>query len=196
MTTRLEILNAMLGVNGEAPVTSVTSNDPSAIQANNALTRIDRKVQSRGWYFNKEDILLSPNLAGQIVLPQNTLAADPVDPRSTYVKRGTVLYDRKLNTTVIDQDVNCTLILQLDIEELPETAAAYIMDKAVKEYYTDDDGDEQKIRHLERREAESYAFLQREQLANEDVNIRQSQLGLKLLKNTRGASSTYVDRGA
>lgn len=195
MTTRLEIINAMLGVNGESPVSDADSNDPAAIQASNALTRIDRKVQSRGWYFNKEDILLSPNLAGEVVLPQNTLTADPVDSNSQYVKRGTKLYDRVNNTRVIGKTVNCTVILQLDIDELPETAAAYIMDKAVKEYYEDDDGDEAKARRLETRESESYAFLQREQLANEDVNIRRSPLGLKLLKETRG-QVTYVDTGA
>jgi hypothetical protein len=194
MTTRLEILNAMLAVNGESPVSTADSNDPAAIQAGNKLKVIDKKIQSRGWYFNKEDILLSPDLAGKVVLPQNTLAADPVDPGSPYIKRGTGLYDRKNNTTNIGRDVLCTVVLQLKIDELPEVAAAYIMDKAVKEYYTDDDGDAQKANDLKEREGESYAYLHREQLANEDVNIRRSQLGSKLLRNTR--SSNYIDPGA
>lgn len=196
MTTRLDIINAMLGVNGESPVSSADSNDPAAIQASNALTRVDKKVQARGWYFNKEDITLSPNLTGEVILPQNTLSADPVDTRSQYVKRGTRLYDRENNTYNIDADVECTLVLQLEIDELPEAAAAYIMDKAVKEYYEDDDGDDSKAKKLQNRESESFAYLQREQLANEDVNIRRSQLGLRLLKETRGATTTYVDRGA
>ena len=196
MTTRLDIINAMLGVNGETPVDSVGSNNPAAIQANNALNRIDKKVQARGWWFNKEDIVLSPSEStGAITLPSNTLSADPVDTKSQYVQRGTTLYDKKNNTSVISTTVNTTLVLQLAIEELPEVAASYIMDKAVKEYYIDDDGDEQKINRLDRRESESFAYLQREHLANVDTNIRRSPLGAQLLKETHG-NTTYIDTGA
>ena len=196
MTTKLEIMNAMLAVNGEAAVSSATSTDPSAIQASNALDRIDKKVQSRGWWFNKENILLSPSVStGEVILPANTLSADPVDSNSAYVKRGSTLYDTTNNTTQIEEAVNTTLVLQLPIEDLPETAAAYIMDKAVKEYYEDDDGDEQKAKRLEKREAESFAYLQREQLANADVNIRCSTLGLQLLKETH-SNRPRIDTGA
>lgn len=194
MTNRLDIVNAMLAVNGEAPVDS-TSTDPAAIQADNALERINKKVQSRGWWFNKEDMKLSPNLAGEVILPQNTLSADPVDSRSAYVKRGTKLYDRKYNTANIGKDVLCTIVLQIDIEELPELAAMYIMDKAVKEYYEDDDGDESKARRLERRETESYAYLQRAELANQDTNIRNSTLGVRLLQESWHSGRIYIDRG-
>lgn len=195
MTERLDIMNSMLAVNGEAPVSSPDSNDPSAIQANNLLKRVDRRVQSRGWYFNKEDITLSPNLAGEVIVPQNALSVDPVNTTSQYVKRGTKLYDRKNNTFVISESVKCTVILLLEIDELPETAAAFIEAKAVREHYRNEDGDAQKVRDLRTDEAEAYAFLNREHLANEDVNIRRSRLGLKLLKETRG-STTHIDTGA
>lgn len=195
MTTRLDIINAMLASNGEAPVSSHDSIDPSAIQASNALNRVDRKVQARGWYFNRETIELSPNLIGEVVLPQNTLSADPVDTSSQYIKRGSSLYDRYNNTRNIGETVKCILVLQLDIEDLPELAASYIEAKAVKEYYEDDDGDESKARRLDNRESEAYAFLQRENLAAEDVNIRNTQLGSRLLRETR-RGITYIDRGA
>ncbi len=196
MTTRLDIINAMLAVNGESPVSDPGSTDPAAIQASNSLSRIDRKVQSRGWWFNREDILLSASAStGEVVLPSNTLSADPVDPRSPYIQRGTRLYDTKNNTYDIDAAINTCLVLQLDIDELPELAAAYINDKAVKEYYVDDDGDEQKARRLAERESESFAYLQRAQLANADVNIRRSRLGSRLLRETH-STTTYIDTGA
>ena len=186
----------MLAVNGEAPVSSSTSTDPAAIQAGNALTRIDRKVQSRGWWFNEENITLTPAAStGEVILPSNTLSADPVDTQSQYVQRGTKLYDRENNTYQIEGAVDVSLKLQLEIDELPELAALYIMDKAVKEYYEDDDGDEQKANRLGQREAESFAYLKREHLANVDVNIRRSPLGARLLANTR-SGTVYIDRGA
>jgi len=195
MTTRLEIVNAMLAVNGEAPASSVESTNPAVIQAVNALDRLNKKVQARGWWFNKETIMLSPDTDGIVVLPQNTLSVDPVDPNSPYVQRGESLYDRINNTRVISEQVNCRLKLLLDVEEVPETAAAYLMDKACKEYYTDDDGDEQKIRNLEKREAESYAYFFREHLANEDTNIRRSRLGKKLAYG-HTSNAIYINKGA
>ena len=186
MTTTLEIINAMLAVNGEAPVSSVNSTDPAAIQAKNALTLIDRAVQARGWWFNTEPKLrlLPLDGTGEIVLPQNTLQVDPVSSRLDYVKRGTRLYDRTNSTFDIGAEVVVRIVLRLDIEDLPENAATYLRCKAVKEHYTDDDGDEQKIKRLEDRENEAYAFLQREHLANSNVNNKLSPLGQQLLAAT------------
>lgn len=195
MTTRLEIVNAMLSVNGEAPASSVESTNPAVIQAANALDRLNKKVQARGWWFNKETITLSPDTDGVVVLPQNTLAVDPVDTNSPYVQRGDSLYDKINNTRDIGETVKCRLKLLLPVEDMPETAAAYLMDKACKEYYTDDDGDEQKIRNLEKREAESYAYFFREHLANEDNNIRRSRLGYRLATG-HTSNGIYINKGA
>lgn len=196
MTTRLEIMNAMLAVNGETPVSSATSNDPSAIQANNALKRVDKRIQARGWFFNKETFTLSPATGtGEVIIPSNTLSVDPIDPSSTYIQRGTRLYDRDKNTYDIGKAVKVRLILQLEIDELPEIAAAYIEAKAVKEYYTDDDGDIEKVRELKSREDEAFAYLQREHLANEDTNIHHSPMGAKLLAETRSSYNRLIPKG-
>ncbi len=195
MTTRLEIINAMLAVNGETPVSSADSNDPSAIQANNVLKRVDKRIQSRGWYFNEETFTLSPEVGtGEVIVPQNTLSVDPIDPRSSYIKRGKRLYDRSNNTYNIGQAVQVQVVLQLDIDELPEMAAAYIEAKAVKEHYTDDDGDMDKVRELKERESEAFAYLQRENLANEDVSINTSPMGSRLLREVTRRS--YIPRGS
>lgn len=183
MTTKLEIINAMIGVNGEAPVSSPDSTDPSAIQASNKLAIISRQVQSRGWWFNREpNVTLAHNaLSGEVIVPSNTLSVDPVNPASALVKRGNRLYDRKNSTFAIGASVEVNIVLQLDIEDLPETAAAYIMDKAVKDFYTDDDGDETKISRLEKRETESFMYLQRENLANQNITSLNSVMGQKLM---------------
>lgn len=189
MTTELEIINAMLAVNGESPVSSADSTDPSAIQARNALTLIDRAIQSRGWWFNKEpQMRLAATNVGEVILPQNTLSVAPVDTRSNLVQRGTRLYDRKNSTYVINKSVVVCIVVQLEIEELPELAAAYIMAKAVKDYYTDDDGDENKINRLAARESEAFAYLQREHLAKSNVNIKDSPQGAEIMAATNMGS--------
>lgn len=196
MSRELEILNAMLAVNGEAPVSSVSSNDPSAIQARNVLNRVSTKIQARGWWFNTERFTLSPLAGtGEIVLPSNTLSVDPVNTYSPLVQRGKRLYDRENNTYSIGTEVVVDIILKLDIDDLPSLVADYLMDKAVGEYYVDDDGDMDKARAVQQREAESYAFMQREHLKNSDVNIRQSDIGQRLLRDTSYGRSYLEPRG-
>lgn len=185
MSFELDIINAMLAVNGESPVSAVDSNDPAAIQARNALKRVDKKIQSRGWWYNKETFTLTPQSGtGEVVLPSNVMSVDPTDTRSPYVQRGTRLYDRENNTFVIGKSVEVDLMLQLSVEDLPATAFNYLMDKAVQEYYVDEDGDAGKARELRDRVNESYAFLHREDLRNKDVNIRTSETGIRLLQET------------
>lgn len=189
MSTRLDIINAMLAVNGEAPVSSPDSNNPAAIQANNALLRLDKRLQSRGWWFNREVTELAVEVTTtNVLLPNNTLAVDPTDPKSPYVQRGNRLYDRKENTFEITEPVEVSILLRLDIDDCPVTYTSYLESKARHEYYTDDDGDAQKITELRRIMNEDYAFLHREDLRNKDVNTRNSTLGIMLRsqKNNRG----------
>jgi hypothetical protein len=191
MITELEMINAMLAVNGEAPVSSASSTDPAAIQARNALTRIDKQLQARGWYYNTETMTLSPLLStGEVILPSNTLSVDPVDVSSPYVQRGTKLYDRTNNTFNLAVTVKVNIVLRLDIVELPVLAGTYLQDKAVKDFYVDEDGDEGKTNRLENRESESFAYLQREHLANSNVNIRNSNLGRRLMQDAYSQSTS------
>lgn len=197
MTTRLDILNDMLAVNGESPVSSTSSTNPAAIQANNKLDRVSKRIQARGWWFNKEVFKLSPSLStGRIVLPSNTLSIDPVNTGTQYVQRGNNLYDLENNTFEIDEAVEVAIVLQLDISDLPQTASDYIAAKAIKEHYTADDGDPQKIAELKNDEAEGYAYMLREHLSNSDVNIRNSYTGKRLLRHTSVGTTAYIDTGA
>lgn len=196
MSTKLDIINAMLAVNGESPVNDENSTNPAAIQASNALDRINKKLQARKWWFNTEIVTLSYTAnTGEVIVPQNTLSVDPVDPRSPLVQRGTRLYDKKNNTYVINTSVKVVLCSQLSIDELPHSMFDYLQDKAVKDYYVDDDGDDSKVRELTKREAESFSYLQREHLANSDVNIRRSPLGAQLLRETQSSVRAKSEDG-
>lgn len=175
----------MLSVNGEAKTTDPDSIDPAVIQARDTLDRLDRKLQARKWFFNTEVMTLSPNTAGEVVVPQNALSVDPVDRSSPYLKRGDTLYDPENNTRVIDKDVKCIVVLQLDIDETPESFSSWLLDKATMDYYINEDGDTAKARLLAEREAESYAWFKREDINNKDLNIRSTPLGSQLLRNTQ-----------
>ena len=173
MTTTLEVLNHMLNVIGESPVTDASSDHPSVLSAKVELNRVLKELQVRGWWFNTEyNLKLSPNESGQIIVPTGTLYIDPVDASSKLVRRGTKLYDPQNHTFVISTAVYVNLLLQLTIEDLPESAAMYVMHKSAYDFYVNDDGDEQKSNRLDKEVTRSWAVLQKEELKVTNLNAK------------------------
>lgn len=192
MTTKLEILNHMLNVVSEAPVSSADSSHPTAISALVVLNRVNKEVQSRGWWFNTEyGLNLLPDSNGHIVVPSDTLSIDPVDTSSRLVKRSGKLYDPINHTLVIDQAVPVNVVLQLPIEDLPESAALFIQHRAAYDFYVNDDGDETKSNRLEKTKDDAWAALQQEQLQSADVNSNNRPTSALLKSGIRQWGSRY-----
>jgi len=137
LTTKLEAVNIIISVIGEAPVNTLTgvSLPISVLQAQSALDETSKAVQSEGWHCNTEhEYELVPDAGtGKIALPANTLRFDldpllytDVDP----VQRGTKLYDRKNHTEVWSKSVKGTITFDLDFEDLPEQLRHYITVKS------------------------------------------------------------------
>lgn len=189
MLGELEIINAMLRVNSEAPVSNVNSSNPEVIDAKSVLSLVSGTVQKVGYWFNKEVLTLAPTIYNEIILPSNTLSIDPFDVRKKYVQRGSKLYDPVNNTYNITESVKCIIVFKLPIEEIPHVAADYIRHKAVLEYYEDADGDPQKVMKLEGRVRMAYSLLRAEDLKNRDINIYNSPMGAELM--VENLSSRY-----
>ena len=191
MTTTLEVLNHMLNVTGESPVSTATSDHPSVVSARVELDRVTKELQVRGWWFNTEyNLKLSPNDAGQIIIPTDTLYIDPVNTQSRLVRRGGKLYDPVNHTFIIDDDVYVNAVLLLPVEDLPEAAAMYVKHKAACDFYVNDDGDETKATRLDREVLRSWAVLQNEELKalNLNANNRPAAAHLRYRMQQRGTS--------
>lgn len=173
MTASLDVLNHVIGVVGESPVSSPDSTHPTAQSATITITRVNKRMQLRGWWFNRDiNLYLSPNLAGEIVLPSTTLKVDPVDTRSRLVKRGGRLYDPVNHTFAINTMIPVNITTQLDIDDLPDSAVQYLSDKAAYDFYVADDGDELKAKLLAIEVMTSWAALSSEQLQVSNVNAK------------------------
>ena len=139
LTTKLNAVNTMISVIGEAPVNSLggTAVPVTVVQAENTLDETSRAVQSEGWHFNTEhEYTLRPNtFDNKIILPNNTLRID-LDPEiytaNDPVQRGLKLYDRKNHTDVWSKEVKASLTFDLPFEELPEQFRHYITVKAAR----------------------------------------------------------------
>ena len=192
LTTTLEVLNHMLNVIGETPVTSAQSNHPSDLSAMVQLNRVNKEFQSRGWWFNTEyGLKLIPNESGEIIIPSGTLYVDPVDSQSKLTRRGGKLYDPVQHTFLINRPVFVTVILKLDVEDLPETAALYLMHKAAYDFYVNDDGDETKSNRLEKQVDKAWANLQSEELRVSNVNAMDRPTTAHLRLRTRQYGLQY-----
>lgn len=193
MTTQLEVLNHVIGVVGETPVSNVNSNHPTAQSALLKIQQVSKQFQLRGWWFNKEEcLILSHNpYTGEVIVPSTTLKVDPVDPRSKLLKRGNKLYDSKNHTYNIGQDVTVNLWLLLPTEELPESAAMYLMHKAAYDFYIADDGDELKSQALLFEANKAEAAVKSEQLQMSNVNAKLRPVTAYLRAGIRQFGGSY-----
>ena len=139
LTTKLNAVNTMISVIGEAPVNTLggTAVPVSVVQAEAVLDETSKAIQSEGWHFNTEhEYTLAPGSSTfRINLPINTIKVD-VDP-SIYtdidpVQRGLYLYDRKNHTYLWTKEIKATITFELDFTELPEQFRHYITVKAAR----------------------------------------------------------------
>ena len=139
LTTKLEAVNIIISVIGEAPVNTITgvSLPVTAIQAISTLDETSKAVQSEGWHCNTEhEYELTPDsVTSKITLPQNTLKFD-LDPLlytdSDPVQRGLKLYDRKNHTELWTKSVKGSITFELEFEDLPEQLRHYITVKSAR----------------------------------------------------------------
>lgn len=171
MLTELDIINDMLASTGTAPLTSNDYRHPAYKKANQKLERVMLKVQAKGWWFNKSKRTFKINSDGEIILPSNTLHADPVRKSDNYIVRRGKLFQPDLRSFVFDGDVQVWFVENLSIDDMPPTAAEYIRAKAVYDYYLDAGGTEPKLSKYENAKMEAWVDFKDEHLKNADLNF-------------------------
>jgi hypothetical protein len=146
-TSKLNAVNTLLAIIGEAPVNSL--NPPltgDASLADQVLDEVSREVQGAGWSWNTmlyDSIPLDAS-TGQSQLPSNTLAVrfNPISyPSQRFVLRGLRLFDRVKNTydlrsslgvalTGNSSNIVAEIVEELDWDSIPETGKRYITIRA------------------------------------------------------------------
>ncbi|MCP3400409.1 hypothetical protein [Bradyrhizobium sp. CCGB20] len=175
--TELEAINDMLSLISESPVASLdeASRVADAQIAMQMLRRESRDVQTRGWDWNtEEDLMLSPDIDGNIILPRNTVSVDPMDPQLDYVSRGGKLWDRANKTYKIGTKVAVKIVFLYPFEDLPETARRYISQAAGRKFEnrTIGDGGSHQINEMDVLKA--WSILLQEECDNTESNVLQS----------------------
>jgi hypothetical protein len=186
--TELEALNMLLKLIGLRPVTSLLFVHPDVTDALTALTRIRRKAQIRGWWFNTTyNVTYYPDgITKEIALGTNVLSAVTED--SYVLKRGTKFFNSEYNTYQFDQPLCVVrLIENLEWDLLPDSMKHYIAYYAAAEFVRDKLGDENKKKDLERDAGISMLDLKAQELSENQLNIF---TGPRVLR-ARGGVSPY-----
>lgn len=184
----LAVINLMLGTMGELPLNSLEDSHALLPAMQGALDDANRRIQADGWWFNMEDLVLTPNPSdSSIYLPNDCLSVRT--PAYNLVKRGNRIYNLTGGTYVFTQaNLKVELIREVVFEDLPEIAASYISAVAILKFQTDYDGDTAKARQLQMEVQSTHIDINTAHTRNRKSNL--------LITNTRLQNLKQITRGA
>jgi hypothetical protein len=168
ITLKLDAVNRMLSTIAEAPVTSLSGSLPvDATRAIAVLDEIDLEMQSEGWHFNTERVLLTQS-GGKVAVPAGTVRVyvNPAEYSNfditTRDDSGTLrLYDKAHNTFTLSMDVYATTVLLYDFEKTPEPYKRACTIRACRVFADRRLGDQAKHAYTRQDELKAYADLRR-----------------------------------
>lgn len=133
MADELEAVNILLESRSVTPVIELTSGHPDVQGARSLLKRHKRACHSeKRWYNVEEEITLTPNVDGYIMIPARVIALD--EDSNYYIMNGK-LYDPETRTNIFTEAVeDLTLIFDREWENLPIQAFDYICAMAKEEF--------------------------------------------------------------
>lgn len=183
----LSVVNLMLGTMGEKPLNALTDSHAMLSAALGKLDELNRSIQSDGWWFNMEDLTLTPSVIDSaIYLPNDCLEVRT--PLFNLVKRGNRIYNLHGGTYAFTSNLDVEMIREVEFEDLPEIAATYISARAVMAFQVDYDGDTAKGRQLAENVRVGFIGINTAHTRNRRSNF--------LKTNTRLARLKYVTQGA
>nr|WP_294850041.1 hypothetical protein [uncultured Sphingomonas sp.] len=184
--TELDAVNEMLMSIGQAPVNTLAVSGIKDVNIAKAeLTKVSRRIQSRGWNWNTDEAYeLSPDIDGVIAVPTGALKLDASDNFTNIVQRRhptknvMALYNRDERTFEFASPVPVKIVWGFAFEDLPETARAYVATSAGRKFQSRVIGSQILDRFQAEDEATAWVLLEREERASRDTNMfRGSSLG-------------------
>nr|DAU76321.1 MAG TPA: tail tubular protein [Caudoviricetes sp.] len=175
--TELDAINVILINMSEAPISSLEGSLPlDALKARGVLEEVSVAAQTRGWFWNREEVMLAPNGQGKIPVPPNTLEVKGLSGRGHVTARAGFLYriEPRNNGDTFTDPVNVELTLKLPFAHMPTSARRYVALRAARIYQARELGDNVLMRNDSEEELAAWATLRAEDNANSRRNLKQS----------------------
>lgn len=170
----LEAINITLRAIGESEVVSESTSNPSAGIVKSAITQHRRSLLATGWWFNTLEQTLTPNTDKRITPPAKALAIYGAGGEK-YSERSGWLYNLLTQSTVFTEATYIKSYIDIDFEDLPEYAAAYIASRVAAETYRNDIGTDSNYSAIMNDADEAFALLFREHVRNQKRSTIQSR---------------------
>lgn len=147
LVTQLEVVNSCRAVMGMAPLPTLAGYDDPNIDAMlQALVEINRREQSRKWWFNLSFPTLSPDtITKEITIPSNVIEIDSMVNGLPAVQRGNRLYNPLTGSFQWDNPLPVYIVEILTFEDCPTTFQELVRLKVVEQWQRDFDADPQKM---------------------------------------------------
>lgn len=134
--SKLSAVNLMLGWVGNSPVNSLNSAGRLGEQAESLLDTKTEFEQQRRWWFNVLTETLSPDINGEIALPENALEVDPKNKYDNlFSMLDNKLFNKTTNSFIFENDVEVDVLYSFAFEDLPYAFQYYITMSSAKDLY-------------------------------------------------------------
>lgn len=138
----------------------------------------------RGWWFNRYPSKLYPGVGGEITVGVDTLEFTPDYPDTAAV-RGTKLFNPKTLSYVFTEPVSGMVTQDVGFEELPESAAVFVLYSALTEAYVTDMGASQEFLAWNAKATEAYSNVVAEHLRQRKYSTSRSRRFTNILRAMR-----------
>lgn len=194
MYTTLQVVNECLATMGEAPLNTLAEPHEFKASAQRILSKADKHIQSRGWWYNSEEQMLSPDpINSHITLPGDCLRVESgVRSLSNLVRgaqlgylvqRGSRLYNTLTGSYEITETVAVHMVRQVPFTELPVIIADYVAAEAVLKFQSNYDGDSKRTAELTQAYLVARAEAMAEDIRQRRVNFRDNNPTLSRIKS-------------
>lgn len=180
----LDAVNLIMPKLGERAVTSLDARHPTLAVLLPIVERTQKTMLLRGWWFNEFDYTAYPGTDGSISMGTDTLAFVPTKS-DTAVLRGGKLYNPTTLADTFTDHVQGRVVQYVTFNELPESAAAYVLYAALIDMYATDLGATDLLRVWGSLAAQAWSDLLAEHLKQRKFSTRRSRRWLSYVNALR-----------
>jgi hypothetical protein len=193
MYTTLQVVNDCLATMGEAPLNSLSESHGFKGSALRCLQQVDRQTQSRGWWYNTEEMTLTPSPDDKsIYLPGDVARVNfgfisvtghnCGQWQGRYVQRGRRLYDVTKGTYEIEETLTAQLVRLVPFPDLPLCVAELVAAETVLKFQSDYDGDNNRRAELVSAVKDARTWANSEDIRQRRVNLYNINTRLQRIK--------------
>ncbi|WP_218814142.1 hypothetical protein [Rickettsiella endosymbiont of Dermanyssus gallinae] len=172
---QIQAINTSLRAIGEQEIVTLASDNPSVGIIISGIDQVRIGLLATGWWFNTIEQAFIPSQDGSITPPHNSLSIYSVVKGEKYLRTPDgYLFDINRQSKVFSEKVQLKIVLDLEMDRMPEYASLYVANKTAANTYRDDIGVDNNYKILLEEAERSLSLLHREHVRNQRLSTMYS----------------------